>query len=177
MESPARFTETLEHILHFLRTEGFYAAEDALREEIENRFPDSASPLGTATSSPALPSAALALSEDPGAAFSETLPSVPTTPPDTKQLARCLSGLCKATGSLHLAVKRTFPPCVSFRLHASGTAAFPRCDCRSGLDHGRIPFLSGGLSLAWCRCATQDRVISCICHSRACDFVKQIWPA
>ena len=31
---------TLEHIVHFLHTEGFYAAEEALLREIENRYPE-----------------------------------------------------------------------------------------------------------------------------------------
>lgn len=51
MESPPSYGETLEHILHFLRTEGFYAAEDALRGEIENRLPEGPSPPGTSNSS------------------------------------------------------------------------------------------------------------------------------
>lgn len=88
MESPARFTETLEHILHFLRTEGFYAAEDALRGEIENRFPEGASPVGTASSSPALPSAARALSDDPGAPFTQTFPDVPAAAGEAREDGR-----------------------------------------------------------------------------------------
>lgn len=32
---------TLDYIVHFLHTEGFYAAEEALLREIENRFPES----------------------------------------------------------------------------------------------------------------------------------------
>lgn len=31
---------TLDYIVHFLHTEGFYAAEEALLREIENRFPE-----------------------------------------------------------------------------------------------------------------------------------------
>lgn len=33
---------TLDFIVHFLHTEGLYAAEEALLREIENRFPDDA---------------------------------------------------------------------------------------------------------------------------------------
>ena len=69
MESPPRYSETLEHILHFLRTEGFYAAEDALRGEIENRFPEGSSPVATSTSSQQLPAVGKGIGDDPGAAF------------------------------------------------------------------------------------------------------------
>ena len=31
---------TLDYIVHFLHTEGFYAAEEALLREIENRYPE-----------------------------------------------------------------------------------------------------------------------------------------
>ena len=52
MDAPPSYAETLEHILNFLRTEGFYAAEDALRGEIENRLPEGTSSATTSTSSP-----------------------------------------------------------------------------------------------------------------------------
>ena len=44
MDSPPKFSETLEFIVQFLRAEGFYAAEEALVREIENRCPDGSSP-------------------------------------------------------------------------------------------------------------------------------------
>lgn len=49
MDSPPKFSETLDFIVQFLRAEGFYAAEEALVREIENRCPDGNSP----TASPA----------------------------------------------------------------------------------------------------------------------------
>jgi len=39
MDSPPKFSETLSFILKFLRSEGFYAAEEALISEIETRCP------------------------------------------------------------------------------------------------------------------------------------------
>lgn len=44
MESPPEFSETLSFILQYLRAEGFYAAEEALVSELENRNPDRRSP-------------------------------------------------------------------------------------------------------------------------------------
>ena len=35
---------TLDYIVHFLHTEGFYAAEEALLREIENRYPECEEP-------------------------------------------------------------------------------------------------------------------------------------
>ena len=48
MESPPKFSETLEFIMQFLRAEGFYAAEEAVIREIENRCPDGSSPTASA---------------------------------------------------------------------------------------------------------------------------------
>jgi hypothetical protein len=50
MDSPPKFSETLSFILKFLRSEGFYAAEEALISEIETRcpVPEGGSPTSTA---------------------------------------------------------------------------------------------------------------------------------
>jgi len=50
MDSPPKFSETLSFILKFLRSEGFYAAEEALISEIETRCPgpEGGSPTSTA---------------------------------------------------------------------------------------------------------------------------------
>ncbi len=44
MEPPAGSLEPLEYIRQYLRAEGFYAAEEALVSEIENRCPEGSSP-------------------------------------------------------------------------------------------------------------------------------------
>ena len=44
MDSLPEFSETLEFILQHLRAEGFYAAEEALVSELENRNPERRSP-------------------------------------------------------------------------------------------------------------------------------------
>lgn len=41
---------TLDYIVHFLHTEGFYAAEEALLREIENRYPEGDDALYTSPS-------------------------------------------------------------------------------------------------------------------------------
>lgn len=41
---------TLDYIVHFLHTEGFYAAEEALLREIENRYPEGDDALHTSPS-------------------------------------------------------------------------------------------------------------------------------
>ena len=53
MDSPPKFAETLSFILKFLRSEGFYAAEEALISEIETRCPapEGGSPNSTADES------------------------------------------------------------------------------------------------------------------------------
>ncbi|BDA40915.1 probable dual specificity tyrosine-phosphorylation-regulated kinase at C-terminar half [Coccomyxa sp. Obi] len=40
MDSPSRHSETLNFIVHFLHTNGLYAAEEALVRELENRYPE-----------------------------------------------------------------------------------------------------------------------------------------
>ena len=44
MEPLAGSLEPLEYIRQYLRAEGFYAAEEALASEIENRCPEGSSP-------------------------------------------------------------------------------------------------------------------------------------
>ena len=44
MEPPTGSLEPLEYIRQYLRAEGFYAAEEALASEIENRCPEGSSP-------------------------------------------------------------------------------------------------------------------------------------
>ena len=75
MESPPRYGETLEHILSFLRSEGFYAAEDALRGEIENRLPEGSSPATVSPSSHQYPSAPRDRGFDPA-----NIPLIPIDP-------------------------------------------------------------------------------------------------
>lgn len=48
MDSPPTFSETMDFIVQFLRAEGFYAAEEALLREMENRCPDESSPTASA---------------------------------------------------------------------------------------------------------------------------------
>ena len=50
MDSPSRHSETLNFIVHFLHTNGLYAAEEALVRELENRYPevDGSSPVSQA---------------------------------------------------------------------------------------------------------------------------------
>jgi hypothetical protein len=57
MDSPSRHTDTLNSIVHFLHTNGLYAAEEALLRELENRYPDTegSSPTGSAAAQPYLP--------------------------------------------------------------------------------------------------------------------------
>lgn len=52
MDSPPKFSETMDFIVQFLRAEGFYAAEEALIREIENRCPDGSSPTASAANTP-----------------------------------------------------------------------------------------------------------------------------
>ena len=40
MDSPSRHSDTLNFIVHFLHTNGLYAAEEALARELENRYPE-----------------------------------------------------------------------------------------------------------------------------------------
>lgn len=40
MDSPSRHSDTLNFIVHFLHTNGLYAAEEALVRELENRYPE-----------------------------------------------------------------------------------------------------------------------------------------
>ena len=51
MRSPPKVSEALDHILKFLRSEGFYAAEDALIRELEERLPGDESPSAAASQS------------------------------------------------------------------------------------------------------------------------------
>lgn len=51
MDSPSRHSDTLNFIVHFLHTNGLYAAEEALVRELENRYPevDGSSPTASLT--------------------------------------------------------------------------------------------------------------------------------
>lgn len=62
MDSPSRHTDTLNTIIHFLHTNGLYAAEEALLRELENRYPDieGSSPTGSVAAQTYLPSSHVA---------------------------------------------------------------------------------------------------------------------
>lgn len=60
---------TLDYIVHFLHTEGFYAAEEALLREIENRYPEGDDPLHGVDASPSERSAITATREDSPTVF------------------------------------------------------------------------------------------------------------
>ena len=54
MDSPSRHSDTLNFIVHFLHTNGLYAAEEALVRELENRYPevDGSSPTASLSAQP-----------------------------------------------------------------------------------------------------------------------------
>lgn len=60
---------TLDYIVHFLHTEGFYAAEEALLREIENRYPEGEDALQGTGPSPSGRSELTATPEDSTAVF------------------------------------------------------------------------------------------------------------
>ncbi|DBA95987.1 TPA: hypothetical protein ACH3X1_001498 [Trebouxia sp. C0004] len=60
---------TLDYIVHFLHTEGFYAAEEALLREIENRYPEGEDALQGTGASPSGRSEVTATPEDSNAVF------------------------------------------------------------------------------------------------------------
>ena len=60
---------TLDYIVHFLHTEGFYAAEEALLREIENRYPEGEDALQGTGASPSGCSEVTATPEDSNAVF------------------------------------------------------------------------------------------------------------
>ena len=106
MEPPAGSLEPLEYIRQYLRAEGFYAAEEALVSEIENRCPEGSSPT---SSTQDLHRAALAgeyHQRNPPFAkgISEQQP---------RQDSRSLPGYCfrssSQTSYLTLAMRRTTP--------------------------------------------------------------------
>ena len=67
---------TLDYIVHFLHTEGFYAAEEALLREIENRYPECEEHTVADTGvSPSARSAKIITAEDSGALSDVAPPS------------------------------------------------------------------------------------------------------